>query len=187
MRHNRRFEHSAAQSMNPTDKDAPEDFGPSRSQQRRDALAILELGEQLVDAPPARVARMALPDDVLSEVANTRRITAYGARKRQLAYLAKIMRRHDDEEFAAARAELGADRQRQRREAAALHHLEALRERLLDNGDAALTELIEKHPDIDRQHVRTLIRQARSERERSKPPKASRELFRLLKALPKSE
>lgn len=184
MRHNSHFHKPVITLMNPTDKDAPDEFGPSRSQQRRDALAILELGEQLVATPPSRVVRMDLPDDVLAEVVATRRITAYGARKRQLAYLAKIMRRHDDDAFAAARAELGADRQRQRREAAALHHLEALRERLLDEGDGALTQLIEQHPDIDRQHLRTLIRQARSERERDKPPRASRELFRLLKALP---
>ncbi|MDN5923895.1 MAG: DUF615 domain-containing protein [Xanthomonadales bacterium] len=170
--------------MNASDDPTTDEFGPSRSQQRRDALEIPELATQLGDAPPSRVARMELPEDVLAEVVNARRITAYGAHKRQLAYLAKIMRRYDDEDFDSARAAFGADRQQQRREAAALHHLEALRERLLDEGDAALTQLIEQHPTIDRQHLRTLIRQARSERERSKPPRASRELFRLLKALP---
>ena len=66
-----------------------------------------------------------------------------------------------------------------------MHRLEALRERLLgDEGDAAASELIEQHPDVDRQHLRALIRQARVEKAApNKPPRAYRELFQLLKSL----
>jgi ribosome-associated protein len=46
-----------------------------------------------------------------------------------------------------------------------------------------LSELIAAHPDLDRQHLRALIRQARSEREAGKPLHAYRELFRVLKTL----
>lgn len=161
-----------------------EDTAPSRSQQRRDALAMLALAGQLVDLPASRLARLELPEDVLAEIAHVRKITAHGARKRQLAFLAKIMRRHDEGTFDAAHAELGEDRDRQRQDAAALHRMEALRERLLDDtGDVALGELIESHPDIDRQHLRSLIRRARTEREKHTNPHAFRELFRLLKDL----
>lgn len=161
-----------------------DDAHPSRSQQRRDALATLTLAEQLMALPVSKLARIDLPDDVLTEMAHVRKITAHGARKRELAYLAKLMRRHDDDAFDAARAELGEDRDRQRQEAAALHRLEALRERLLDDtDDGVLAELIERHPNIDRQHLRSLIRQARAERDADKPPRAYREMFRVLKAL----
>jgi ribosome-associated protein len=156
---------------------------PSRSQQRRDALAVLALAEQLVAQPPAKLARVELPEDVRAEIANVRRISAHGARKRQMAYLAKLMRRHDDEAFAAARAALGEDRERQHRDNATLHRLESLRQSLLDDGDEALSALIAQHPDADRQRLRALIRQARSERDAGKPPTASRELFRLLREL----
>ena len=64
---------------------AGDDERPSRSQQRREALATLELAEQLVALPPSRLARIDLPDDVREEIATTRRITAHVARKRQLA------------------------------------------------------------------------------------------------------
>ncbi len=165
-------------------QDELDDYGPSRSQQRRDALAVLALAEQLVELPPSRVARLELPDDVRTEIANVRRISSHIARKRQLGFLAKLMRRHGEDAFADVRAALGENRERQRQEAAALHRLEALRERLLDDdGDSALAELIARHPGLDRQHLRSLIRQARTEREANKPPRAYREIFQWLKEL----
>lgn len=156
--------------------------GPSRSQQRRDALAVLELAEQLVAMTPNQLGRLDLPDDILNEIAQTKRIKAHIARKRQLAYLAKLMRRHGEDTFAPVRAALGEDRERMRQENAVLQRLEVLRDRLLDDdGDTALSELIDAHPRIDRQRLRSLIRQARSEREKQKPPHAYRELFRFLR------
>lgn len=172
--------------MNRNYTDDPEhDYGPTRTQQRRDALAVLELAGQLVELPPAKLAKLELPDDVRDEIANVRRIPSHIARKRQLAFLAKLMRRHDSSAFDAVRAALGENRDRQRQETAAMHRLEALRERLLgEDGDDATSELIESHPGVDRQHLRALIRQARVEKAApNKPPRAYRELFQLLKSL----
>lgn len=179
---------SPSRSRNQTELDDA-DYGPSRTQQRRDALAVLALASQLVELPPSRLAKLELPDDVRREVEITRKITAHIAHKRQLAFLAKVMRRHDDEAFAAVRAELGENREKQRQETAAMHRLEALRERLLgEDGDEAISGLIEQHPGVDRQHLRTLIRQARVEQATpNKPPRAFRELFQLLKSLSESD
>ncbi|HEX8779208.1 MAG TPA: ribosome biogenesis factor YjgA [Rhodanobacter sp.] len=176
--------------MNRNYTDDPEhDHGPTRTQQRRDALAVLELAGQLVELPPARLAKLELPDDVRDEIAHVRRITSHIARKRELAFLAKLMRRHDSTAFDAVRAALGENRDRQRQETAAMHRLEALRERLLgEDGDEATSALIEQHPEIDRQHLRALIRQARVEKAApNKPPRAYRELFQLLKSLPEDD
>jgi ribosome-associated protein len=175
--------------VNRTYTDKPEhDYGPTRTQQRRDALAVLELAGQLVELPASRLAKLDLPDDVRREIDNTRKITAHIARKRQLGFLAKVMRRHENEVFDGVRAALGENRERQRQETAAMHRLEATRDRLLaDNDDNALSELIAKHPQIDRQHLRSLIRQARTEKEANKPPRAYREIFQLLKDLAASE
>ncbi|QAU25219.1 DUF615 domain-containing protein [Dyella sp. M7H15-1] len=162
--------------------DLDNDYGPTRTQQRRDALAVLALATQLSELPPSKLARIDLPEDVLREIDNLRRITSHIARKRQLGFLAKVMRRHDDEAFEAAKALLGENRDQQRKETAAMHRLEALREKLLESEDA-LQELIDQHPTIDRQHLRSLIRQARTEREANKPPRAYREVFQLLKSL----
>lgn len=165
------------------------DYGPSRGQQRREALAVLGLAIQLVEMVPAKLAKIELPDDVRDEIERARRITAHIAHKRQLAYLAKIMRRYDDQVFASARAELGENREKQRQDTAAMHRLETLREQLIDDtDDSALTLLIGQQPGLDRQHLRSLIRQARIEKiAPNKPPKAYREIFQLLKDLPADE
>ncbi|WP_049621782.1 ribosome biogenesis factor YjgA [Frateuria defendens] len=169
--------------MNRNYTDDPDhDYGPSRSQQRRDALAVLTLASQLVELAPSKLAKIELPEDVREEIANVRRITAHIARKRQLAFLAKLMRKHGEDAFDAARAALGENRELQRREAAALHRLEALRERLLED-EEALSGVIAQYPQVDRQHLRSLVRQARSERAGGKPARAYRELFQTLKAL----
>lgn len=165
------------------------EYGPSRTQQRRDALAVLTLATQLVEMIPSRLAKLELPDDVRDEIANVRKITSHIARKRQLGFLAKLMRRHDESTFDAVRAALGENRDKQRQETAAMHRMESLRERLLgDEGDVALSELAERHPTLDRQHLRSLVRQARIEKNTpNKPPRAYREIFQVLKALEEAD
>lgn len=157
---------------------------PSRSARRREALDVLAFAKRLSELPSARLDKLALPDDVRDELAEVQRTPSHIAHKRQLAHLAKLMRAHDEEDFAAARAVLAHDRASGAREAAALHRIETLRENLLgDDGDAALTSFIAEHPGVDHQHLRSLIRQARRERDANKPPRAQRELFRLLRSL----
>lgn len=170
--------------MRGRDEETGEFLGPSRSQQRRAALDILELGEQLVALSAAQLARLPIPDEVMPHIRETQRITSYGARKRQLAFLAKQMRRQDDEALDAIRDALGKDGEAARRETAAMHRIEALRDTLLgDDGDAAMTALLDEHPHADRQKLRQLVRNTHEERKRNKPPHAYRELFRELREL----
>lgn len=163
--------------------DPDHDYGPTRTQQRRDALAVLALAVQLVELPQSKLARLELPEDVQREIANTRRITAHIARKRQLQFLAKVMRRHDTSVYDGVRAALGENRDRQRQETAAMHRLEAMRDRLLADPDNAMSDLIATYPGVDRQHLRSLVRQAKIEKDGNKPPRAYREIYQLLKDL----
>lgn len=177
---------SPSRSRNQTELDEA-DYGPSRTQQRREALAVLTLASQLVELQPSRLAKLDLPEDVRREIDITRRTTAHIARKRQLAFLAKVMRRYGEEDFVAVRAELGENREKQRQETAAMHRLESMRDRLIAEDEGALSELITEHPQVDRQHLRSLVRQARIEKETpNKPPRAYREIFQLLKDLAQS-
>lgn len=163
--------------------DAFEDDGGevSRSQRRRDALAVLALAERLTELSAHQLDKLPLSPAILDAVRDTQRIRSQIARKRQLQYLAKLMRREEDA-LEPVRAALEHDRDAQRRETAELHRLEHWRERLLAD-DAALTEYLDAHPDADRQHLRALIRQARVERTANKPPHAFRDLYRELKRL----
>ena len=83
--------------MRGRDEDTGEFLSPSRSQQRRQALGVLELAEKLASLTPTQLGRLPIPDSLQPHLEQTRRITAHGARKRQLAFLAKQMRREDEE------------------------------------------------------------------------------------------
>ena len=156
---------------------------PSRSQRRRDALAVFELAERLVGLTDTQLTQLPLDDELRDAILHARRITQQIARKREIQFLAKQMRRRDDEELDALRAALEHDRELSRRETADLHRLEDWRERLIEQGDEALSQLVEQFPHADRQHLRTLARQARVERNENRPPHAFRDLFRELRAL----
>ena len=170
--------------MRGRDDETGEFFSPSRSQNRRDALDVLELAETLTGLSAAQLARLPIPDELMPHIRDTQRITSYGARKRQIAFLAKQMRRQPDEALDAIRDAMSKDGEAARRETAALHRVEALRDALLGfEGDAAMTALLAEHPHADRQHLRQLVRNAHDERKRNKPPHAFRELFRELKEL----
>lgn len=165
------------------DPDSGEFLGQSRSQQRREALEVLTLGERLSALSDAQLDQLPIPDGLLPHIRDTRRITSHVARKRQLAFLAKQMRREDDATVAAIRDALDASGESARREVAAMHRVETWRERLLADGDIALAELLAEHLAADRQRLRQLVRNALEERERGKPPHAYRELFRELREL----
>lgn len=166
------------------DEETGEFLSPSRSAQRRAALDVLELGEQLVALTAAQLGRLPIPEDLLPHIQDTQRIASHGARKRQLAFLAKQMRKLDDATLDAIRDAMSKDGDAARRETAALHRAEALREALLGvDGDAALTALVVAHPQVDRQKLRQLVRNTHDERAKNKPPRAFRELFRELRDL----
>lgn len=170
--------------MRGRDEETGEFRGESRSTQRRDALEVLALGEALSRLSAAQLARLPIPEDLIPHIEETRRITAHVAHKRQLAFLAKQMRREDDEVLDAIRDALGKDGDASRRETAFLHRVETLRDELLgDNGDDAITALLAAHPQADRQKLRQLVRNTHEERKRNKPPHAFRELFRELREL----
>ncbi|MFL9584753.1 ribosome biogenesis factor YjgA [Stenotrophomonas sp. AB1(2024)] len=169
--------------MRGRDEETGEFLDISRSQNRREALDVLALGEKLVSLTPAQLARVPVPEDLLPHIAEAKRITAHIAHKRQLAFLAKHMRREDDATLDAIRDALDANSETSRREVAALHRAEDWRERLLKDGDTALSALLDEYPQADRQQLRTLVRNAQAERAKNKPPRAYREIYQVLRNL----
>ncbi|HEY2394998.1 MAG TPA: ribosome biogenesis factor YjgA [Rudaea sp.] len=155
----------------------------SRSQRRREALDVLRLAHALSEMSDAQLKSIPLSGELLDEVRRARSVSQQIARKRQNQFVAKQMRRLDDNELDAIRAAIEHDRDRGRRETAELHQVEAWREHLIAEGDEALGSFLTEYPRADRQQLRTLARQARSERAAGKPPHAYRELFRMLREL----
>ena len=132
------------------DEDSGEYLGPSRGDLRREALGVLELAHRLVEQPAARLLQLPLSDELVAIAVDAQRITAQIARKRQVGFLAKKLRREDDETLEAIRAAMEHDKADSRRENAALHRIEALRDQLVAEGDTALSEFMLEYPHADR-------------------------------------
>lgn len=155
---------------------------PSKSQLKREMTALQKLGEELVDQPKDRLKRVPMPEDVMEAILECQQIKNHEGRRRQLQYVGKKMRTLDEEEIAAIQRTIDSWKGASKAETAAMHALEKWRDRLLAD-DNALTDLKSEFPDIDVQQLRTLIRNARKEQADSKPPKAYREIFQILKQL----
>lgn len=156
--------------------------GPSKSQLKREMIVLQKMGEQLVAEPRDRVMRVPMPDDVRDAILECQRIKGHEGRRRQMQFIGKKMRALNEEQIAAIQKVMDGWKGMSKAETAALHALERQRDRLLAD-DKALTDLMVQHPGVDAQHFRTLIRNARKEQAESKPPKAYREIFRILKQL----
>jgi ribosome-associated protein len=157
---------------------------PSKSEAKRQSNELQKLGEQLVEAPRDRVKRVEMPEDVKEAILTCQTISNHEGRRRALQFVGKKMRTLDEADIDAIRRTIDSWRGASKAETAALHALERRREKLLAD-DKALTQLLEENPELDVQHLRTLIRNARKEQAENKPPKAYREIFQILKDLGK--
>jgi ribosome-associated protein len=157
---------------------------PSKSELKRQMTELQKLGELLVAEPRDRVKRVPMPDDVRDAILTCQTITNHEGRRRQVQYVGKMMRTLNEEEVAVIQRTIDSWKGASKAETAALHALERRREKLLAD-DKALTQLLSEHPQLDGQQLRTLIRNARKEQAESKPPKAYREIFQILKDLGK--
>jgi len=157
---------------------------PSKSQKKRDMSALQDLGQALLELPAERLLKIEMPDALRIALADARRFTKHEARRRQLQYIGKLMRAIDPAPFQAA---VDAAEGRSAAENARFHRLERLRAELLDDEAAALTEIAAAHPGADLQQLRQLRRNALKERELAKPPRAFREIFRLLRELEEAD
>lgn len=150
---------------------------PSKSELKREAEAARDLGERLLSVPESVLAEFPLSDNLRAALRETQRITAHGARRRQLQYVGKLMRQQDLPAIEAALARSDPDDPHNVR---VQHEAERWRTRLL--GDpAALTELLNRYPTVDAQALRQVLRQTQKELEEHKPPRNFRLLFRLLR------
>ena len=160
--------------------DFPEDASrPSKTKQKEAMHELRDLGAELVELPVSQLKRLDLPENLLIAVRECQKITAHGARRRQLQYIGKLMRGVEDEPIRAGLARLRGE---SAAEVARIHRLERFRTRLIED-ETTLTEIANQWPQVDIQHLRQLRRNALKEQENKKPPKTYRAIFQILKEL----
>jgi ribosome-associated protein len=153
--------------------------GPSKSQRKRDMHALRDMGERLMELPEAHVKEL-LPPELMEIMLACKKITKGNARKRQIQYLGKRLRQIETDKLQALIDRFDASSQDHANQ---FHKLERWRERLIGQDATAMEEIMQTIPDIDRQHLRQLTRQAIAERDQQKqPPIQFRKLFQYLKS-----
>jgi ribosome-associated protein len=154
----------------------------SKTRKKREMHELQALGAALVRLSDSQLEIIEIPEKLREALLEAKRIKSHEAKRRQMQYIGRLMREVDPAPIRSRLAELeGTSAQ-----AAARHRrLEAWRERLLGD-DEALTAFAAEHPGADLQALRTLIRNARKEAALGRPPRAYRELFRVLKEIESS-
>ena len=162
------------------DDDQPQYLKPSKSSLKRESEGLQMVAAELADLSSAQLSEMGLPEKLTNAIAEAAGMPPKGARKRQLKYIAALLRDMDAEPVKEKLAKLKNQSVHSAREH---HKIERWRDRLLSEDNQALTELLEEVPQADRQELRQLIRNAKKEIEMDKPHRFYRQLFRYLKEL----
>jgi ribosome-associated protein len=153
----------------------------SKTQKKKEALALQDLGERLVELKDEQLRNIKLPEDLYEAVVLAKSITKHVPRLRQMQYIGTLMRRHDSQPIqdAITRIDEGRDA------GSALHkQVEEWRDQLIAGEDQLILELVAKFPLLDQTQLTELVRKAREERVRKSPsPTAARAVFRYLHKL----
>ena len=155
----------------------------SKSQVKREMLALQALGEQLVDLSPNQIREMEMPQDLREAVLFAKTLKKSEALRRQMQYIGTLMRDADPEPIRKAVAKISRGRGQ---DIQLFRELEQWRKGLIDGNDDFLGDIVNHFPDADRKRLRRLALNARKEREGNKPPQAARTLFRYLRELSKT-
>lgn len=154
-----------------------EELPPSKTKIKKQMHELQNLGEELLGLGREQLAQLDIPESLRDAIKEMHRIKKFGAQRRQMQYIGKLMRDVDPEPIVA---KLNTWKGTSQQHIGYMHQLERWRDRLLEN-DATLTELLNAYPETDVQRLRTLIRNTHKERDMGKPAKNYREIFQVLR------
>lgn len=153
---------------------------PNKTQLKKEIASLFDLGETLSKLTPTQLKTLELPENIYKAINDVTGMPHTGARKRLLKYIAAQFHKMDVSPIQEKLARIQNKSAHSVRE----HHIiENWRDKLIHEGNDALTELFDEQPDADLQQIRHLLRNIKKETETNKPPKSSRLLYRYLKGL----
>lgn len=152
----------------------------SKSEIKRDAEELKRLGGELVELGKNSLEKIPLDKNLRAAIELAQKIKKEG-RRRQMQLIGKMLRSRDARPIRTALDKL---RNRYNQQAALFHKLEVLRDRLVEQGDEMIPEVLNLYPNADRQQLRAIIRNAqKKEKATNKSPKAYRQIFKYLREL----
>ena len=151
----------------------------SKSQLKRESLALQDLGKRLVALPTEHLNRIPLDEQLLDAIALAKRIqNKRSALKRHYQFLGKLLRARNADSILAALAEI--DRESQ--QSIQLHHrAERWRDRIVEQGNDAIDALLEEVGHADRQKLRQLWRNYQNAKTDARRNQHSRLIYQEIK------
>lgn len=160
---------------------------PSRTARKHASEELQDLGEALLTLRGDLFAGLPLPEKLRAAIVDAKRLTNFGAKRRQVRFVGKLIRKLEPEALEAAREALRIQNGESAKDTQLLHRAEHWRDALLADDDR-LAAWLEQHPGTDAQQLRALIRQARKDVREAKPGEAPRqgrayrEIFKIVRA-----
>ncbi len=159
--------------------EAEEEEFISKTQIKQEMLELQALGRKLVALPKAQRARLPLDDDMRDALILADKIkNKHEAAKRHMQYIGKTLREAD---LDGIYKELDVMANKHQQEAVKHTKLEELRDFLIAGSNDDAETLLQESPNLVRQKLKQLIRQAKKEVTAEKPAKSYRDLFQYLK------
>ncbi|VAW77810.1 hypothetical protein MNBD_GAMMA12-1079 [hydrothermal vent metagenome] len=163
--------------MNDADKkDSSPD--PSKTQLKKEADKLHDLGASLVKLPMSVLENFSLSDNLMSGIKLAKSIKQNRAIKRQMQYIAKVLRQQDttqlQKEFQNYHLKINQNND-------TFHAYEQWRDRFLNDDKTVFKEFLAAYSDVNRQQLHQLQRNAITENNLEKPPKYTRLLFKFIK------
>jgi ribosome-associated protein len=159
---------------------APMEEPISKSEKKRQAQALTNLGDELIGLPALALDKLPLPDNLRQAIMDAKKIKSFGARKRQMLLVGKLLRGVENEPIIEA---YNALLDEQSGQAQKFHMVEQWRSRLLQEDKEALTEFIETYHPQDIQLLKQLIKKGKEEALKpQKSSSAAKALFRQIRS-----
>ena len=162
-----------------------DDVKPSKSQVKRELIALQDLGERLIELSWNELNSIIDDNDLLEALKEYQSIKSYSALKRQKKRVGKLISKLDENQQSLILQKLEQGIQSHEKEKQLFHYIEKWRERLIDEGDEAVNQLYQQHNNFDPQErgqLRQWIRNAIKERMQQSSPKHSRIIFKYLRS-----
>ena len=158
-------------------EDLEKDSVVSKTELKKDSKKIQQFGRKISELTINNIEAFKFPLTIYEAVIGLKNLKSNSAKKRQVQYLGKLLREFDLTHafLVMKQLEVSSQKEIQRN-----HIIEGWRDKLLINNDS-ITEFVDVFPQIDKQSLRQTISNAQKEKKDSKPPKYSKQLFKLIK------
>jgi ribosome-associated protein len=147
----------------------------SKTRVKKEMTELQKLGEQLLALPATYLQKAGIPDELVEAVISLKKMSAHGARRRQLQHIGVIMRGVDH-----AQIKRGIDefRQPSRIQEPRKTERDEFVSVLVNGRDEHIEDFLKSYPNADRTRLRQLVRKAKGE----EPSKGQTRALTALKA-----